>query len=747
MDFLRITEEGMVCKHTLEAGLVDVDQVVCARRAKHIAYAIIDEKGEFDQKRGQEISDHLDMPKETYLQKLFFHHVRHVLGLFIESKHAKLRLKQLSFPLANPFVETLIARSLCKKEEAELTKRDISLSLVIALLTPLRQSVGSCFATAPLMMVQYEQSFFLFEELYNLVTRGYIKRVIDGKEVRVPMSTKTGLGDLSTPMGSKSHIDPSLLEAFEKEKLKDSMPPESIRSYIKRSSNNPKIVEEHFKAKTQSLILKCYEYTVASLSDWKTEFTNWNIYTSLGLDHNQKGGLGEVVYTLLDEKLNKSQEELSKIAEEVYQTEREIRTFETLLRNAADPDKIRRLKGEIQAKAHHMYVHEDMHYNEIERTKKIAEFFKFVVEQLMRLFPEYFQEVFDPEMVSSNEGDILEDRPAGFRLLYKHGRFDPSVWTMIYTREDYVSQLKQFFRAIEHLLFLALDWDEGKDLVEEVIDCLVEHVETQHFMETAISRTTEMHLKTLSEGGERTPWAYESGGSVDFLVGCYFRMTNNPKKVEFHPNTPRDLLCDLLEWMKDAPYKDTNRFDSDATHGENMQGILMTSPVHAFVFKPGIESFQKAWGSNANTFTYVRDEVEGRIKQLYHQHPLAPQEIEKVEDLMIPFGMPRCKYFDEVSSWAQEQPLLIRTVAAEVVLNLYAQKGLSLDIAFADTNWASDLFTFVVNPITLEIELWRKGAVYYRALPGWVAHFQGKSWSLYLDQFKVAMTSEHNKLF
>ncbi len=727
MDFLRISKEAMVCKQTVEASLIDEQQVVCTIRARLIAEAIIDQEGLFNQVEGKRLYETLHMPDESYYQKMFLSHVRHVLSLFLESSHARLRFKQLSFPLANPFVDQLIARSLCKKEE--ITKRDISLALMIALLTPLRQSVGSCFATAPLMVVQYEQPFFLFEELYNLVTRGFLKRVVDGKEVRIPMSIKTGLGDLATPMGPLGNKDPSLKEALGIKKLPDVISGETIRTYILRVAQDPKIVEEHFKAKTQSLILKCYEYTVASLSDWKTDFANWNMYTSLGLDHNQEGGLGEMLYKLLEEELGKLNEEITQLTEEVYRTEDQIRALEAHMRGASTEDQIRRIKGEIQAKSHHMYVSEDMHYRQIERSKKIAEFFKFIVEQLTRLFPEYFQEVFDSEMVST-EGEILEDRPAGFRLLYKHGRFDPSVWTMIYSEQEYVSVLIEFFKAIENLLFLAIDWEEGKDLIEVVIDKLIHKVQSPEFMERAKIRTAQMHYVTLKESSPRTPWAYESGGSVDTLVSGYFKVVNKPRKVEFKPTKPIDLLVELIEWMKDAPYKDTNRFESDS-----YMGMLMTSPVHAFVFKPGLEGFSKAWRSNANTFTYVRDEIEGRGRALYHENPLSKQELNKINEIMTPFGMPNTQHFDEMCNWAVEQRGG-KTFLAEIVVNLYYKNSKITYTPFADTNWASDLFVFLVNPVTKEVELWRKNNNYFRALPTWNSHFQGKSWSLFLDDFR-----------
>ena len=50
--------------------------------------------------------------------------------------------------------------------------------------------------------------------------------------------------------------------------------------------------------------------------------------------------------------------------------------------------------------------------------------------------PEYFQEVYDADMHEDVEGSLYDDSPAGFRLLYKHGRRNPGTWTLIHTPES-----------------------------------------------------------------------------------------------------------------------------------------------------------------------------------------------------------------------------------------------------------------------------------------------------------------------
>ncbi len=718
MDVLRISEERMVCKQTIEAGICDLDQVVCMRRAKLLAEGLIDGKGEFDLETGRHYQNTLKLPDSTYLQTWFSAHVKNVLALFIESPHARLRLKQLSLPLSNRYIESLIEWTVNKKPE----KRELSVALLMALLSPLRQSVGSCFATAPLMIVQYEQPYVLFEELYNIVTRGSLRRIIDGKEVRVPLSIKTGPGDTLHLMGPYSHLDPSLIEALGK-KAPPALPGENVKRYISRVAENPLVAEEKFKGQTQSLLLKAYEFAAASLSDWKTEFSQWNMYTSLGLDPKQEGGLGELIVQFLEELIGEVNQKVEHLQDDLAITEQQIIDLETILSNADDPDRIRRLRGEIQVKAHHLYLSQETIREEVERGKKINVFYNFLMDELMRLIPEYFQEVFDPEMIS-DQGEVLQDRPAGFRLLYKYGRREPSLWTMIYSKEEYSEKLAAFFQAIEMMLIQGSDLERMGELIER----LTHKVKEDRFIEKAILRTKEMHLKSLREGGERTPWAYESGGSVEDLISCYFRMVNRPKKYEMRPKTPHDLLCHLLEWTKDAPYPLTSRFDADP-----MRGILMTSPVHAFLFKPGLKQFRKGWNSNTNTYTYVRDEVEGKFEEAYHQNPLTAEEITQISQLFASFGMPRLSHFEAMRDWASEQSFQVQTLFSEIILNLFKTKSLEIDLPFGDTNWQSDLFTFVMSPISRKLELWRKNGLRLQPIPSWQGHFQEKPWTLFIE--------------
>ena len=72
-------------------------------------------------------------------------------------------------------------------------------AVVAALCTTLRQSLGSCFATAPAIMVHDEQPLLFLRDLEELIETAQLKRTVAGNEYSVPMSSTWGQGDVKKP--------------------------------------------------------------------------------------------------------------------------------------------------------------------------------------------------------------------------------------------------------------------------------------------------------------------------------------------------------------------------------------------------------------------------------------------------------------------------------------------------------------------------------------------------------------------
>jgi hypothetical protein len=550
MDFLRITEDSELCKPSLETRNLGLEELRIKRFSTLIADFVIDEKGDVDLKKAEEVIEKFQIKSYGAFDKEFPRHVKNVLLLFFQKKH-QLKLKQLSLPLANPYVDRLFELSLANKKNLE--KRDLSRVFLEALLVFLRQIVGSCFATSSIIYAQTSDTELLLNDLFDLVTKGYLKRVIDGVEIKVPISKKTS---------------------------------------------------ENFS--TESLILRTYEYTAASFADWKTEFYKWNVYSALGLDTTDDFGIGECLYSLIDSKINKINEELEKLREIAFIAEDRLKMNELYLKSATSYEQAKRLDREASVQSHNYHITLSS-FNEKKRDgENLHNFYKEFIEELKKLFTVYFQEVFDPDMKVNHE-EILEDSKAGFRLLFKHGKSDVDAWNLIYSEEEYVASLLEFFKLIEIDLKYKFDFKGSKELIEELIDKVILRIEDPLFIKKATERTNEIRKKTKTENPINRPWCYVSGGNLESFATCYFSLKNKLQKVVFNPETPSELLSSLIEYMKDLPYTESKPFEENS-----LKSILMTNEVHAFLFRPGLEKFLKAWSDRGNTYTYIRD-VDGII--------------------------------------------------------------------------------------------------------------------------------------
>ena len=509
MDISTITEDHELCKRSIESGNFQIEQFRICRFSRLIADYIVDGSGDVDLIKAKEVFENFQIRPYGEFDAIFPGHAKQILALFFQKKN-QIKLKQLSFPLANNWAEEIIKQATNREI---LEKRDISVALIGALLTFLRQTVGSCFATAPIILMQTNDPEFIFNDLCDLILRGSLKRVIDGVEYKVPMSIKTS-----------ANLD------FE------------------------------------SPLLRVYEYTVASFADFKTESYKWNLYAALGLDVRAEGGVGKALYLLLEEKLGVINVDLRRLDEDLFLTE--DRYSKTGL--GSERAQMAIFANEIKEKKAY--------------AEKIASFYPMFVEEVLKISKSHFQEVFDPEM-SKGDAEIMEDRPAGFRLLFKHGRSDPTVWTMIYTENEYIESLIEFFKLVEPDLVYKAAFLDAKKFISDIIDKVIQTIQEKKFLQPG-----------------KEPWAYISGGNLESLVSCYYALKNPLIKKEFPADTPLDLCVALIDYMKDLHYEISKQFEDNPS-----KGILMTNEVHAFLFKPGLKSFSDAWHDSGNTYTYIRD--------------------------------------------------------------------------------------------------------------------------------------------
>lgn len=191
-----------------------------------IALWLIDEAGELDRGRLSELTRrlgegfHLIGPRREG-DALIFGHLLSSLKFLEEVPECAVWLKKFSPPLCHKKAEQAIRETLRQDAESEPIRRlepfHIRRAVLAAWLTLLRQSTGSCFATAPAILIQKNYPLRLFKDLNELLSTGRLKRVFGGREYMVPMSLESGSGDLQKPLSSVESLPfcPGLIRAFE----------------------------------------------------------------------------------------------------------------------------------------------------------------------------------------------------------------------------------------------------------------------------------------------------------------------------------------------------------------------------------------------------------------------------------------------------------------------------------------------------------------------------------------------------
>lgn len=782
------------------SGLQDSFRIRTLRRSIRLAEALINEAGELDRSVCKKLN-------------IFFQEKGHILcpngendWIVTERQRSLLAnlpelfksIRRFQKPLCHSAAENLIRENLQLSQKVLLTNAHIRRSVLAACLTFLRQNVGSCFATAPAIVIQEEQIEKFIDDLYELLFTGKLKRVIAGVEFSVPLSPSWGWGDLRKKIDAgKIEYCPGFLFALTKAgileaetslekkvaKAAEFVYPfrgkgftieELLRAILVghfggRIEEKEKEARSCFRSISDHPLLKAWEFTVASFSEAKMDFSRWNLFLSLGLHHEEKGGIGEVLYNFSNEKLQECNKKIESFQIEYENAFNQVKVVEALLRGSASEEESRRLRAEYQARFYHMQASLDLRDKAYAAAENYSSIYSFIVKQYDEKFPEYFQEIYDPEMTEmTSSEEIYDDAPAGFRLVYKHGRTDPSSWNFIYDGKEFVDALIDFFRMTEGLITAVYDWEEGKSAIQEITTQVILHVRSQEFLESAIRRRNK-------------PWAYISGGRLADLLKIYCRREGEFTEEERWVENEQELLIFYLDALKNLP-------SSVLESGKKM---LAYSPTHAFILEPFWDLFSKGWNHEGFTYTWVRDEVieprrsfyqkiflseeeqqflieqfanslphllahkwqqeipfldnltllqnfynKLKIKEisalwegfLYEAIPLTPSSkwkelvqqicshsrkkkgIESLDEPKTPFLTKRMLLDRAKACYleAEKSPFFTNDIH-RMVLSKAIEMGLAppVPLIFADTNWPNFFFAFLVNPGTLSLELWR----------------------------------------
>ncbi len=589
----------------------------------------------------------------------------HILLCLEQLEDAAIRnaLKRIHRPYKNPTADRLIRDTLHLASDTKLTDAHARRAALSAWFCLLRQNVGSCFATAPAIMIQQEQPLNFFRDLDELLSTGRLNRTFGGVEHVVPLSPSWGVGELRRPMrveegaslweapGLKAALDAVGLQPKRLEMRQQQISIEELIEMLLMEENDltPQDLAEcenrgrgrldasfmggvvgkeatvdkacarfreqkeaacrAFNLLTENPLLKSWEFTLASFAESGHDFCRWNLYASLGMGSEDAGGIGHKLYHLLKDKVDRLNEEAQEHQVAYEPLYDHVKYLETRVRTASTEEELKYLRMELRSRVaemdHVLRLRDEAAY----KGKLFAQLYTFLLGEYDAYFRDYFQEVYDPDVHEVTVGPY-DDSPAGFRLLYKHGRTQTNLWTLIRSADEYVDALVSFFIATEPEIAGAEGLERVGDEVRAIVSQLVSHVKTREFLESAFHRMAIAHkvrplenpLENLDKV-QKKPWVYTSGGTMDTLVAAYYKREQKPSCSERWVEEPAELLAFLLETAKGLSPRMQAALERDPN-----RSVLIHSPTHAFLFKPGWHPFKKGWESSVYPYTYVRDQ-------------------------------------------------------------------------------------------------------------------------------------------
>lgn len=698
-DFKRICEEeyGDISRRADITRIQESTSIRNILRTRALANYLINDKGDISQEAFNRQIDEFkkslyslgpERQHDAIRQEL----ILKVLNELRDDKELFTLLKTVSKPYSNKDAEEIIRNTLGLLPNVSITDVHAKRAVLAALFCYLRQSVGSCFGTAPAIIIHDEQPKTFLKDVVELLGTSRLKRTFGGLEYSVPLSSSWGIGDLKKTFVFSDDLNiekieiwysPGFIDALNavslfpeelklknkieiakdlvlkavkllkanqhyfitnieeliraillielnlkeedvvnfqtKEKLlsRGSIFFQPIQSVVGGSSQlvskflmQFEIAKTTFKIIADNALLKSWEFTIASFSENKAGFTTWNLYSSLGFKPNEKGGLGESLFEILKVKLDESNRKVKDFQDEYEQAFSQVKYLETRMRTTNTEKELQWLKIEYQAKAHEFHFLEEMRDKIHTKAKRLASMFDLLIDIFMYLFPQYFQEVYDASM-QDVEASQYDDSPAGFRLLFKHGRGNTAQWNRIYTPEEFIESLVNFFTSTESEIRNSADMEGLEEEFSQIITALVLKIRSPEFLETAFARMAAAHhtyaiknpLENLDKI-EKKPWAYVSGGSMATLVTSYYRREQKPNEVSRWVENTSELLTFLVDSMKQMSQKLKDEFIKNPN-----KSMLIHSPTHAFLLKPGFELFRQIWQSEEFTYTYIRDQL------------------------------------------------------------------------------------------------------------------------------------------
>jgi hypothetical protein len=645
-------------------------------------------------------------PKES-LENWLFRYQISTLSFLLQNQDLIHLMTKISVKDLSETIFFAISDSLFQKTD-KIGLEEILEACLVSLLYPLRQTIGSCFATALVILIQSENQKIFLEELVHLITKNQLKRVIESKEFIAP---------LNLSIEQKSVQEEVVL----------------IINQVLQKNNREKINSSFFSPPS---LLKCFEYTVASMTEFNLDSHTSTLFIALGIEPTVKMGLGQKVEMIVREELLLIEKEAKEAHLEAQKALDQVNMTNSQMAQASSYEKMQSLKAHGYSFQSHLNAAIERRDLLVKESEEISQFFAKWVESFVGHIKNYFQEIFDPTLRSQNAS--YEDSPAGFRLLCKHGRTNSKAWTPIYTEKEFFQSLKEFFVSLEHSLNEEFKTKRIQHLINQITVQSLQFILEPFFEEMALKRLKEK--KAPYEYIK--PWCYLSGGTLRSILSCFIGKAHLAQEIVFQPKEAIELLVKLTDFLKDSPSRLQERFIKNPE-----KSLLMQSETHAFRLQPGLEIFSRFWSDQNFSYTKIRDAFLAPLLDFYAETVLSIEEVTKFfqilsRELKVDFSRLSVKRFD-ISSLLKmlHEDLQIPHPIVVGHLHGFLKKQIKnfpkiSSIPFADTNWPYFYFSFVVNPYTREVEIWRESFDGERYFPmiEWGDQFHGQhGWILFLE--------------
>ncbi|WP_201456444.1 hypothetical protein [Chlamydia sp. 17-3921] len=357
---------------------------------------------------------------------------------------------------------------------------------------------------------------------------------------------------------------------------------------------------------TQNPLLKSWEYSLATLADANNSVTAHHIHIALGWNHDEPDSLANLIQTFVEHEITN----IHSIVSQCEQTYQEARAQLDYIEN--------RMKNPLNNQDSQILTMDHIRFRQElnkalydwdaaqEKAKKFLNLPKYLMSFYTKQIPQYFRSFYDAFIQEFSH--LHTDTPAGFRVLFTHGRAHPHSWSPIYSISEFIRFLSEFFSSTEVDL---LEKHAIEDLEKEtsvLIHNIIALLHKESFQQAALTRILQAYNLPVPESilnnlnqVTLTPWVYISGGSVNSLLTDYFEKTTPLTVMQKHPENAHELAAFFSDALKDLP-EGIKSYLEDGTHT-----LITASPSHVFSVIAGSPLFREAWDNDWYSYTWLRD--------------------------------------------------------------------------------------------------------------------------------------------